>query len=125
MTTATDQFNALVNDAQSRYTWQRNNALLNFQANVTALCKQRGWARPELARRLGISRALLAHHLDGSNLTLDSVARYAHVFGVGVADLVSEPKAVAPYALVDGEGVMVGSYGAVSDTATATMPVKW
>lgn len=120
----------LIDEAKSNYTWQLVTAEHNFQWNVWRLREQKGWSQHELARRMGVAQPWVARHMAGYTPSLDSLAKYAHVFGVTIAELVGEPMHFPPYLMhrwsdEAGDWVQFGTYTMESDAHTITTEAKW
>ncbi|WP_258348948.1 helix-turn-helix domain-containing protein [Saccharopolyspora gregorii] len=77
--------------------------------NLRRLRRQNGLSVVELARRAGTSRATLTQiEAGGGNPTLDTLYALATALDAGLAELITEPDAVAPPRVVPrGEGTRV------------------
>lgn len=100
----------LLAKAKSTPAWPRVNAEHNFQMNVYVLRKRKGWSQHELARRMKVAQPWVARHMAGYTPSLDSLAKYAHVFEISIAELVGPPMYFPPYPLWNNEGEEIGNY---------------
>jgi len=112
--------NDKLRDAIGKLTWHREwaRASNNIEWNLYRLREHKGWTQEELARRMGVAQPVVARHANGYMPSLDSLAKYAHAFGVTIADIVGEPIHPDPQRILNNEGEVVGYYSTKSNAQT-------
>lgn len=120
--------------AKEQWTWELAVASSNLQLNLYNLRKHKGWTQTELAKQIGVAHPhIVRHETQGYMPSMDSLAKYAHVYGVSVSDLLGEPMHFGPTPMLvwsdqQREYVEIGTVEAVSSAVTHTEVIdlaKW
>lgn len=118
----------LLKKAKSSWRWEQANAGNNLQWNLYQLRKHRGWTQRELGRRLGgvAQSHIVRHETWGYMPSMDSLAKYAHLYNVTVADLLGEPMHFPPHKMFNDSGEVIGevSYLSTAHTINTTASFK-
>lgn len=81
----------MIEDAKTRPSWELNTALINFQMNIRLLRRSKGWTQRQVAEKLDVAHSWVARHeTGGSQPSMESLSRYAHILGVSIAELLDE-----------------------------------
>lgn len=90
-TTDNEELDKMIDAAKTRYTWKANQANLNFAGNIRRLREERGWSQRKLAELTGLKHPNISRLEAAENYpTLDTIAKFAQVFGVEIGDLISD-----------------------------------
>lgn len=116
----------MIEEAKSKYTWELVTAGHNLQENLYQLRKHHGYSQRAVGAAIGVAQPhIVRHESQGYMPSLDSLAKYAHLYDVTIADLLGEPMRLGPQPLViwdeaKCEPVQIGVVNFKTDTATVT-----
>lgn len=115
----------MLKEAKASWRWEWAGAQTNFQMNIYAHRKNRGWTQKELADRLSMKQPQVARHEAGYSPSTDTISKYAHVFGVTIADLLGDPIPLNPQPCFNEQGEQVGTWATGSTAKTFTAQLDW
>lgn len=125
-----DTFKKMLAEAKSSWHWELAVAGNNLQWNLYTLRHRKGWTMRELGKRIGVAQPHIVRHESwGYMPSMDSLAKYAHVYGVTIADLLGEPMHFPPHDMYQwndetGEYIKIGTYETKSTAHTITKTVQ-
>lgn len=114
---------ARIDEAKSTWHWELAEAALNLQLNLYERRKAKGWTQRQVGEKLGVKQPhIVRHETWGYMPSMDSLAKYAHLYECSIADLLSEPKRDHDI-LINDDGEIYGrvTYNSPATTTTRTV----
>lgn len=126
MSKSQELWKKMLKEAKSRWEWELAVAGNNLQWNLYWLRKKKGWTQRQLGEKLGVAQPHIVRHESwGYMPSMDSLAKYAHLYGVTISDLLGEPMHFDPRELINDEGEVIGHYSTSSTAHTVTKAVEF
>lgn len=126
-----EKWQKLIAEAKNSHHWEEAVAGSNLQINLYRFRKQHGYTQRDVGRAIGVKQPHIVRHESwGYMPSMESLAKYAHLYGITIADLLSEPSKPNPETLYawskqDREYKEIGSVKYFSSSHTVTRAVEF